>query len=485
MTDTLSHRARWAALVVVCFAQFMVILDATIINVALPSIQTDLDLSPEPAVDRQFLHAALRRLPAARRPRGRPPRPPRLFIAGVALFTLASLLNGLATSGPCSSWPARCRASAPRWSPPRRCRSSPPPSTRAPTARRRSASGARSPAGGGAVGLLLGGILTDLCAGSGSSSSTCPIGIGVAFAALRWVPESRQEMAAPALRPRRRGLGHRGPRRPRLRDRQGAGLRAGARRARSACRARARPACHLRRSSSAARRRRWCASRSSACARSPRPTRAPPRRRRPLRDVLLRVALRAADPRVLAAEGRAGLPAGHRGDRHRRRAGAVLHPRFGVEPTRSWRWRSLPPASGARGDDEGRRLLPGHPLPALPDVGGNGLDLRAAHARRHDGHRARRRRPRLGAVQHLPAGRRCPGARRPLDAGQPPHGVVPQRSRPCPDAGRARRRARRGLPARVHGQCGDAGRRRGPRRRRAAPPRPRRIDTTQPVMVGA
>ena len=35
----------WLVLVLVCLAQFMVILDATIVNVALPSIQTDLGMS--------------------------------------------------------------------------------------------------------------------------------------------------------------------------------------------------------------------------------------------------------------------------------------------------------------------------------------------------------------------------------------------------------------------------------------------------------
>ena len=35
----------WVVLVLICFAQFMVILDATIVNVALPSIQRDLNLS--------------------------------------------------------------------------------------------------------------------------------------------------------------------------------------------------------------------------------------------------------------------------------------------------------------------------------------------------------------------------------------------------------------------------------------------------------
>jgi MFS family permease len=36
---------RWLVLVIVCLAQFMVILDATVVNVALPSIQQDLGFS--------------------------------------------------------------------------------------------------------------------------------------------------------------------------------------------------------------------------------------------------------------------------------------------------------------------------------------------------------------------------------------------------------------------------------------------------------
>ena len=35
----------WLVLCLVCIAQFMVVLDATIVNVALPSIQTDLKLA--------------------------------------------------------------------------------------------------------------------------------------------------------------------------------------------------------------------------------------------------------------------------------------------------------------------------------------------------------------------------------------------------------------------------------------------------------
>src|ERR1700720_4207502 len=40
--STASDRRRWIALVVVCFGQLMIVLDTTIVNVALPSIQRDL-----------------------------------------------------------------------------------------------------------------------------------------------------------------------------------------------------------------------------------------------------------------------------------------------------------------------------------------------------------------------------------------------------------------------------------------------------------
>ena len=47
MTERASRHSTnpWVVLVLICIAQFMVILDATIVNVALPSIQIDLEMS--------------------------------------------------------------------------------------------------------------------------------------------------------------------------------------------------------------------------------------------------------------------------------------------------------------------------------------------------------------------------------------------------------------------------------------------------------
>src|SRR4051794_10379217 len=52
VTDEHSHRAGWATLTLVCLAQFMVILDVSIVNVALPSIRDDLHFSE---VDLQWI----------------------------------------------------------------------------------------------------------------------------------------------------------------------------------------------------------------------------------------------------------------------------------------------------------------------------------------------------------------------------------------------------------------------------------------------
>src|SRR5947209_1611054 len=89
----------WLVLVIVGLAQFMVILDATIVNVALPSIQRSLHFSTSnlqwivnayTLTFGGFLLLGGRAADLLGRRR--------LFLIGIVLFSAASLLNGLASS---------------------------------------------------------------------------------------------------------------------------------------------------------------------------------------------------------------------------------------------------------------------------------------------------------------------------------------------------------------------------------------------------
>src|SRR5881394_1444621 len=97
--NSLDNRKRWLALALIVAAQFMVVLDVAIVNVALPSIKTDLHFSQEglqwviTAYAIMFggvllLGGRMADLLGRRR----------LFLAGVALFTLSSLAAGFAWS---------------------------------------------------------------------------------------------------------------------------------------------------------------------------------------------------------------------------------------------------------------------------------------------------------------------------------------------------------------------------------------------------
>ena len=95
-----SDRRRWIALFVVCLGQLMIILDTTIVNVALPSIQADLHFSQSSltwVIDGYLITFGSLLLLAGRLGDlfGRK----RIFLIGVAAFVAASMLCGLAPSG--------------------------------------------------------------------------------------------------------------------------------------------------------------------------------------------------------------------------------------------------------------------------------------------------------------------------------------------------------------------------------------------------
>ncbi len=90
---------RWMALVVVCFGQLMIVVDATVVNVGLPSIQSDLGFTPASltwVVNAYSISYGGFVLLAGRL--GDLLGRKRVFLAGVVLFTAASVLCGSSTS---------------------------------------------------------------------------------------------------------------------------------------------------------------------------------------------------------------------------------------------------------------------------------------------------------------------------------------------------------------------------------------------------
>ena len=98
-TTTPSDRDRWIALYVLCAGVLMIVLDVTIVNVALPSIQEDLGFSQSGLawVVNAYLIAFGGLLLLAGRLGDLIGRRT-VFLAGLTLFTLASLLCGSAQS---------------------------------------------------------------------------------------------------------------------------------------------------------------------------------------------------------------------------------------------------------------------------------------------------------------------------------------------------------------------------------------------------
>src|ERR1043166_6578131 len=95
----LEGRKRWWALIVLCLGVLMIVLDTTIVNVALPSIRTDLHFTETSLVwvvnaymqtfgGFLLLGGRLGDLYGHRR----------MFLLGITFFTLASLACGLSTT---------------------------------------------------------------------------------------------------------------------------------------------------------------------------------------------------------------------------------------------------------------------------------------------------------------------------------------------------------------------------------------------------
>src|SRR3954465_10403211 len=188
-----------AVLAIVAVAQFMVVLDASVVNVALPSLQRDVGFSEQslswvlnahPLIFGGFLLLGGR---AADRLGRR-----RLFMAGMALFAGASLVCGVSQSeamlligrgaqglGGAMVSPAALSIIL---------------TTFAEGSERNRALavwGAIAGAGG-AVGLLLGGVIVELLSWRWVFFINVPIGAAVLLLAPRIIPESRAESAAKA-----------------------------------------------------------------------------------------------------------------------------------------------------------------------------------------------------------------------------------------------------------------------------------------------
>jgi EmrB/QacA subfamily drug resistance transporter len=98
---TAGNRRRWLALVVLCLGQLMIVLDVTVVNVALPTIQRELHFSQASlawVVNAYLLTFGGLMLLAGRM--GDLVGRKRIFVAGMGAFTVASLLCGLANSEP-------------------------------------------------------------------------------------------------------------------------------------------------------------------------------------------------------------------------------------------------------------------------------------------------------------------------------------------------------------------------------------------------
>ena len=198
--NMMDSRARWLALFVLCLGDLMIVLDVTIVGVALPSIREDLGFSEASLAwvinaylitfgGFLLLGGRLGDLFGHRR----------LFLIGIAVFTLASALCGLATSQEMLIVARAVQGfggavvSAVALSLMMTLFTEP--------AERAKAMGVFGfvASGGGSLGVLLGGILTDVLDWHWIFLVNVPVGIAVVVLSLILVPSARVPTAAKRL----------------------------------------------------------------------------------------------------------------------------------------------------------------------------------------------------------------------------------------------------------------------------------------------
>ena len=192
MTHNIEGRKRWLALIVLCLGVLMIVLDTTIVNVALPSIATDLGFSETSLVwvvnaymltfgGFLLLGGRLGDLYGHRK----------LFLGGIVLFTVASLACGLSNSQVLLVCARAVQGlggavvSAVSLSLIMNLFTEP--------AERAKAMGIYGfvCAGGGSIGVLLGGLLTNVLSWHWIFLVNLPIGIGVYVLCIGLLPDGR------------------------------------------------------------------------------------------------------------------------------------------------------------------------------------------------------------------------------------------------------------------------------------------------------
>lgn len=199
-TGTPARDRRWLALAVLCCGALMIVLDTTIVNVALPTIRTDLGFEESDLA--WVVNAYLLTFGGCLLLGGRLGDlfgHRRLFLIGIAVFTLASLVCGLANTqglliaaravqgiGGAVTTAVALSLMMTLFTEP---------------GERAKAMGVYSfvCAGGGSVGVLLGGVLTAALDWHWIFLVNVPVGIAVLLLALRLVPGGRAESATRSL----------------------------------------------------------------------------------------------------------------------------------------------------------------------------------------------------------------------------------------------------------------------------------------------